>query len=114
MIIALLSAIMGVTLVLILAMRLWVVDQETKLSRHRSKDAGLADLLNYAAEVEDGVIVCKSGALMAAWLYRGNDNASSTDEEREIVSYRINQALAALGNGWMVHVDAVRRNAPEL
>jgi type IV secretion/conjugal transfer VirB4 family ATPase len=112
MIIALLSAIMGVTLVLILAMRLWVVDQETKLSRHRAKDAGLADLLNYAAEVEDGVIVCKSGALMAAWLYRGNDNASSTDEEREIVSYRINQALAALGNGWMVHVDAVRRNAP--
>ena len=112
MIIALLSAIMGVTLVLILAMRLWVVDQETKLSRHRAKDAGLADLLNYAAEVEDGVVVCKSGALMAAWLYRGNDNASSTDEEREIVSYRINQALAALGNGWMVHVDAVRRNAP--
>jgi hypothetical protein len=26
--------------------------------------------------------------------------------EREAVSLRINQALAGLGNGWMVHVDA--------
>ena len=112
MIIAFLSAVCGIALVSILAARLWVVDQETKLSKHRAKEAGLADLLNYAAEVEDGIIVCKSGALMASWLYRGADNASSTDEEREMISYRINQALAALGNGWMVHIDAVRRHAP--
>ena len=59
--------------------------------------AGLADLLNYAAVVDDGVIVGKNGALMAAWLYQGDDSASSTDEQREIVSYRINQALAGLG-----------------
>ncbi|WP_419620724.1 VirB4 family type IV secretion/conjugal transfer ATPase, partial [Thiolapillus sp.] len=32
--------------------------------------------------------------------------------QREMVSFRINQALAGLGNGWMVHVDAVRRPAP--
>lgn len=49
---------------------------------------------------------------MAAWLYQGDDNASSTDEQREIVSFRINQALVGLGNGWMVHIDAVRRPAP--
>jgi len=83
-----------------------------KLKKHRSKDAGLADLLNYAAVVDDGVIVGKNGSFMAAWLYRGDDNASSTDEQREMVSFRINQALAGLGNGWMVHVDAVRRPAP--
>ena len=49
---------------------------------------------------------------MAAWMYRGDDHASSTDEQRESVSFRINQALAGLGNGWMMHVDAVRRPAP--
>ncbi len=65
-----------------------------------------------AAVVDDGVIVCKNGAFMASWLYKGDDNASSTDEQREMVSFRINQALAGLGNGWMVHVDAVRRPAP--
>lgn len=110
--IAFIIAFSGSVLLLILVARLWVVDKETKLSRHRSKDAGLADLLNYAAVVDDGVIVGKNGSLMAAWLYQGEDNASSTDEQREIVSYRINQALSNLGNGWMVHVDAVRRNAP--
>lgn len=30
-----------------------------------------------------------------------------------MVSFRINQALSGLGNGWMVHVDAVRRPAPK-
>ncbi len=110
--ICILMAVSGTVLVLILVARLWVMDQDKKMSRHRSKEAGLADLLNYAALVGDGVIVGKNGSLMAAWLYQGDDNASSTDEQREMVSYRINQALAGLGSGWMVHVDAVRRGAP--
>jgi len=105
-------AVCGAALLLILFARIRAVDAELKLKKHRSKDAGLADLLNYAAVVDDGVIVCKNGAFMASWLYKGDDNASSTDEQREMVSFRINQALADLGNGWMVHVDAVRRPAP--
>ncbi|MFT2112519.1 VirB4 family type IV secretion/conjugal transfer ATPase [Marinomonas sp. 2405UD68-3] len=105
-------AVCGAALLLILFSRIRAVDAELKLKKHRSKDAGLADLLNYAAVVDDGVIVCKNGAFMASWLYKGDDNASSTDEQREMVSFRINQALAGLGNGWMVHVDAVRRPAP--
>lgn len=105
-------AALGAVLLFILFARVRAVDAELQLKRHRSKDAGLADLLNYAAVVDDGVIVCKNGAFMAAWLYKGDDNASSTDEQREMVSYRINQAIAGLGNGWMIHVDAVRRSAP--
>ena len=103
---------LGAGLLFILYSRIRAVDAELKLKKHRSKDAGLADLLNYAAMVGDGVIVGKNGAFMAAWLYQGDDNASSTDVDREMVSFRINQALAGLGNGWMVHVDAVRRPAP--
>jgi type IV secretion system protein TrbE len=110
--IAFLIAALGAGLLLILYARIRAVDSELKLKKHRAKDAGLADLLNYAAMVDDGVIVGKNGSLMAAWLYKGDDNASSTDEQREIVSFRINQALVNLGNGWMVHVDAVRRPAP--
>jgi type IV secretion system protein VirB4 len=68
--------------------------------------------LVYAAMVADGVIVGKNGSLMAAWAYRGEDNASSTDEYREMTSLRINQGLSNLGSGWMIHVDAVRRPAP--
>jgi len=105
-------AILGAALLLVLFSRIRLVDAELKLKKHRSKDEALADLLNYAALVDDGVIVGKNGQFMAAWLYRGDDNASSTEEHRENVSFRLNQALAGLGSGWMVHVDAVRRPAP--
>lgn len=83
-----------------------------QLKKHRKKEAGLSDLLIYAAMVEDGVIVGKDGSFMAAWAYQGEDNASASDEQRNLVSFRINQALSKLGNGWMMHVDAVRRPAP--
>ncbi|HDU8201807.1 TPA: conjugal transfer protein TrbE [Legionella pneumophila] len=82
------------------------------VSKHRSPAAGLADLLNYAAVVDNGVIVGKNGSLMAAWRYQGEDIANSTDEAREMMAFRINQALSAMGNGWMIHVDAIRRKAP--
>ncbi|HGY1948819.1 TPA: VirB4 family type IV secretion/conjugal transfer ATPase [Escherichia coli] len=103
---------LGAVLLFILFARIRAVDAELKLKKHRSKDAGLSDLLNYAAVVDDGVIVGKNGSFMASWLYKGDDNASSTDQQREVVSARINQALAGLGSGWMIHVDAVRRPAP--
>src|SRR5882757_1910980 len=92
--------------------RMRALDARLNLKRHRSSATALADLLNYAAVVDDGVIICKNGAFIAAWAYRGEDNASSTDAQRELVSFRINQALAPLGNGWMIHVDAVRTPAP--
>ena len=47
--------------------------------------------------VDDGVLVGKNGAFMAAWLYQGEDNASASDEQRNLVSYRINQALSRPG-----------------
>lgn len=105
-------AALGAVLLLWLWLRIRAVDAQLKLKRHRPRDAGLADLLNYAAVVDDGVIVGKNGAFTAAWLYQGEDHGSSTDAQREAVSMRINQALAGLGNGWMLHVDAVRRPAP--
>jgi len=105
-------AVLGILMLFILYSRIRAVNDEMELKKHRSKAAGFSDLLNYAAVVDDGVIVGKNGSFMAAWFYQGEDNASSTEEQREMVSFRINQALSGLGNGWMVHVDAVRRPAP--
>jgi type IV secretion system protein VirB4 len=105
-------ATLGALLLTLLGLRLRAAQVEASLTRHRAKDAGLADLLNYAAVVDDGVIVGKNGAFLAAWLYQGDDQDSSTEEGREAVSFRMNQALAGLGAGWMIHVDAVRRPAP--
>ncbi len=98
-------------LVVLLLFRIRRLDAEPKLDHRRPHGQAVADLLNYAAVVEDGVIVCKNGAFMAAWIFEGDDAASSTDEQRETASMRVNQALSRLGNGWMIHVDAVRRPA---
>ena len=104
-------AALGIVLVLLMFVRIRTLDAEARLKKHRSEKQGVADLLNYASVVDDGVIVGKNGAFMSAWLYQGEDVASSTEDQRELVSMRINQALARLGNGWMIHVDAVRRHA---
>lgn len=77
----------------------------------RTKIGGYADLLNYAALIEDGVILNKDGSLMAAWSYRGNDLDSSSSYELDALSERLNAALKRRGSGWMMHVDAIRREA---
>ena len=82
------------------------------LKRHRSGNPGVAELLNWATVVDNGVILNKNGSLMAAWVFRGGDNASATNADRNAVSRCINAALNQLGSGWMLHVDAARRPCP--
>ncbi|HAT1880037.1 TPA: conjugal transfer protein TrbE [Legionella pneumophila] len=113
--IELIAFLISTTGLVILGTLFWEIRSKScghHVKKHRSHTAGLVDLLNYAAVVDDGVIVGKNGSFMAAWLYHGEDNANTTDEVREMVSFRINQALSAMGSGWMIHVDAMRRAAP--
>lgn len=83
-----------------------------QLGKRRDKQMAFSDLMTWGAVVADGVIVCKSGALMAAWSYRGEDLDSATDEDRNQVVDLINRAVQPLGAGYMLHIDAVRQEAP--
>jgi type IV secretion system protein VirB4 len=96
----LMVGVAGLLLVGMLMARLRAVDQTLQLKRHRSKQPAVCDLLNYAALVGDGVVIGKNGALIAGWEYAGDDYAGVTDIERDMVSVRINQALARLGSGY--------------
>ncbi|MBE7156883.1 MAG: VirB4 family type IV secretion/conjugal transfer ATPase [Rhodospirillales bacterium] len=78
------------------------------LAPYRQAGDGFVDLLNYAAVVDDGVIVNKNGSFMAAWRYTGADAESSGERDKEVVAFRVNQALGPLKSGWAVHVDVVR------
>jgi len=73
------------------------------------KPKGLSDLLNYAALVEDGICLLKDGGFLAAWTYTGPDLESASHDELAVLSSQVNSALVHLGNGWMLHVDAIRR-----
>lgn len=79
---------------------------------HCAEPAGLADLLGWAFLVDEGVVLCKDGALLAGFGYRGPDLGSATGAELNALAAQLNDTLLPLGDGWMVHVDAIRAPAP--
>ena len=78
------------------------------LKHYRDTGAGLPDLLNYASIISPGVMLNKDGSLMAGFFYRSQDISSSTALDRNVISAKMNQVLAKLGNGWVIHIDASR------
>lgn len=82
------------------------------LAPFRSKAAGLPDLLNYAALVDEGIILGKDGSLLAGFFFRGDDAASATAGERNHLTALVNQYLARFGAGWAMWVDAARLPSP--
>lgn len=82
------------------------------LAPFRSKAAGLPDLLNYAALVDEGIVLGKDGSLLAGFFLRGDDAASATDNERNYLTAMVNTYLARFGAGWAMWVDAARLPSP--
>jgi type IV secretion system protein TrbE len=52
------------------------------------KPKGLADLVSYAALVDEGVCLLKDGGFLAAWTYTGPDLESASHEELAVLSSR--------------------------
>lgn len=82
-----------------------------RLREHRTEAHGLADLLNWAFMVDDGVVLQKDSSLIAGWRYRGPDVSAATTQELNTLSHHVNNALLPFGDDWMFHVDAIRRPA---
>ena len=78
---------------------------------HRDTAHGVADLLNWAFMVDEGVVLQKDGSLLAGWRYQGPDVSAATIQELDNLSQHVNDALLPLTDGWMLHVDAIRRPA---
>lgn len=81
------------------------------LKEFRSHAQALPDLLPWAALIDNGVVLTKSGGLLAGFDFRGPDLDSATKEELAAVSARINAAFA-LDDGWSMYVDATRIQSP--
>lgn len=74
----------------------------------KSKIQSFADLLNYAALIEEGVCLLKDGSLMAGFAYRGRDLDAAELSDLERLSARVNQSLCQLGDGWMMQTSLLR------
>jgi type IV secretion system protein TrbE len=81
------------------------------LKQYRDRARGVPDLLNWAALIDDGILLGKDGSALAGWFFRGPDMAGMTASERNYLSTRINAAFARLGSEWGLWFDAVRMPA---
>lgn len=79
-----------------------------KLKEFRSAALAFPDILNYASFIEPGILLNKDGSLTAGFYYRAADISSSTINDRNSLSIKINTILTKLGNGWAVHIDCAR------
>jgi type IV secretion/conjugal transfer VirB4 family ATPase len=82
-----------------------------RLREHRNEPQGLPDLLGWLHLVAPGTVLQKSGSFLTGWSYRGPDLAAATPEELDALAAHLNDALLPYGDGWMFHVDFVRRPA---
>ncbi|AHJ66178.1 VirB4 family type IV secretion/conjugal transfer ATPase [Granulibacter bethesdensis] len=82
------------------------------LQQFRSKVAGLPDLLNYAALIDEGIILGKDGSLIAGFFFRGDDAAVATNSELNYLTAMVNTYLARFGAGWAIWIDAIRIDSP--
>jgi type IV secretion system protein TrbE len=78
------------------------------LKAFHTKAPGFADLLPYAALIDDGLVLTKDGSLIGGFFYGGPDVASMTAEEKNYRTARLNAALSGRGSGWAYWFDAVR------
>lgn len=56
-------SLLGLLLFALLIRGIKQANEARTLKRHRSKQAGVADLLNYGSMIDDGIILCKNGSL---------------------------------------------------
>jgi type IV secretion/conjugal transfer VirB4 family ATPase len=82
-----------------------------RLREHRSRPQGLPDLLGWLHLIAPGTLLQKNGSFLTGWRYRGPDLASATPEELDNLARHLNDALLPYGDGWMFHVDFIRRPA---
>ena len=82
------------------------------LREYRRRSARLSDWLPWGFLIEDGMMLNKDGAYVAALEFRGPDLASSTPSILMALRAQINHALKGLGSSWCIHVEAQRRPSP--
>lgn len=78
------------------------------LKEFRHTERSLADMLPYAALVDNGIVMCKNGSLLSGWRFHGRDTASSTPDELAAISSRVSNAFKNLGTGWTININAHR------
>ena len=78
----------------------------------KQKAKGLADLLDYYALIDDGIVLLSNGSFLAAWEVRGPDmDALSIHHSWSMTAHLARQL--SLGTGWTLQADQIRSEYQE-
>lgn len=80
-----------------------------RIAAAQTDPKALPDVLNYAVVLESGVVLCKDGTLLGGLKFCGQDNDTLTASELNQISGQMNDRLRRLGEGWTLHVNAIRQ-----
>lgn len=75
---------------------------------HETEIASVADMLPWGMIAEDGIIMTKSGGFMASWEVSGPDGSSTSDEELDHLSERVNEAMKRRETNWAFFINLYR------
>ena len=85
-----------------------------QVKEFRTNFKAYSDFVDYAALIEDGIMLGKSGALTAAYWIEGEDLGSASAAELAMTAERVNNVLKRLNTtGWMVNTDLIRLDATD-
>lgn len=82
------------------------------LKSFRPIEPGVPDLLNWATPIDEGIVLCKDGSLMAGYYFRCADSASSPNNQRNDLCSRVATQLARFDAGWCMWANADRVPSP--
>lgn len=78
----------------------------------KRKAKGLADLLDYYALIDDGILLLSNGSFLAAWEVRGPDMDALTIHHSWSMTAHLAGQLS-LGTGWTLQADQIRSEYQE-
>ena len=79
------------------------------IAEFKKNASKLADLLPWVALIAPGTVLNKDGSFQRTIKFRGQDLASSTEQQLVSVVARLNNALKRLGSGWALYIESSRQ-----
>lgn len=77
----------------------------------RKARKSFTSLLPYESFLEESILANKNNTLQTSFIFRGADLDSSTDDELEVITLRLNNVLKRLDGNWAIFVDTIREKS---
>ena len=71
----------------------------------------VCEMLPYAFQIDDGIVLCKDGGILTGWQVSCEDFTSLTPAHRDYLIAQLVSSMGNLGDGWSFHFDYLHKSA---